>query len=481
MKRLSIVFVSFVFLNMAVILYLVTRGGITTLSDIVKPLVADTHRQESSFRHPRANVILIGLDALRPDRTTMFGCSRNTTPHLARFAQNAFLFKRAFAVAPWTLPSFMSMFTGMYPSVHGVTNKWKSATEEARLSPAVATLPQILKKNGYALGGFTGDAGVSSKYGFGNDFDVYVDDIRFGGLDHSIPKALDWLRTLDADRPFFMFLHGYDVHGQYDPPAGYTRRFARDYSGKLKGGREEQGQFREAGLQVALKDGSVGEPRIFGMNEADVEFYKALYDEKVADVDERLGQFLAQLKQSGIYDKSIIIVVSDHGEEFLEHGTIDHGQSLYDELTHVLLMIHFPGQTGGRVVEDKVSALDVLPSALDAVGVSLQHKINGVSLLPLLRGEKLPARDAVYAETDYRMFVHKRSVRSDRYKFIYNLVTRKRELYDLVEDPGEHANIVSANSRVAYELEQDLLRWLAAMNTQMESFQSLPRDYIKEF
>ncbi|MFH0858170.1 MAG: hypothetical protein V1842_01310, partial [Candidatus Omnitrophota bacterium] len=140
-----------------------------------------------------------------------------------------------------------------------------------KLSPEVVTLAEVLKKEGYATGGFTGDAGVSAKFGFGKGFDIYIDDAKFAGLDHSIPAAVKWIKE-NKGKKLFIFLHGYDSHGQYDPAAGYTRKFLDfEYKGQLRGGKEEQGRLREEGLE----NGSIQ------LTDEDARFWRALYDEKI--------------------------------------------------------------------------------------------------------------------------------------------------------------------------------------------------------
>ena len=433
---------------------------------------------------PKANIILIGLDSLRPDHTSIFGYKRQTTPHLAELARHSCLFRRCHSVAPWTLPSFMSMMTARYPSSTGFINKWtpvgRKHMVETRLRKDVTTLPQVLVRNGYEAAAFTGDAGVSARYGFGRDMSTYLDDLHFGAMNHSMPACLEWLRTRKTERPFFLFLHGYDCHGQFDPPGGYKRRFVEGYKGHLKGGKIEQGRFRESSLRVALRPESRGEPRVSGMDANDVTFYNALYDEKIFDVDQRVDRFLRELKKLGLYDRSIIIVVSDHGEEFLEHGGIDHGQSLYQELTHVLMMVHFPGQVEGASYNDLVNVFDALPTAMESAGIGIPHKVDGRSLLPIMRGGTV-TRPYLFAESDYRLFVHKRSVRNERYKLILNLVSQKRELYDLIADPKESTNLLEQEPRVAYELEQPLLAWLRSMGTDVEAYKDRAEDFIKEF
>ncbi len=438
----------------------------------------------TAFSHPGANVIVIAIDTLRADSTTMCGYRRDTTPNLERFAQHSYLFRKAWSVAPWTVPSFMSIFTGLFPSHHGVTNKFTAVGPNklvaTTLSPTILTLPQILHRHGYVLAGFTGDAGVSGSFGFSRGFSVYRDDLHFGAMNHSIPLALAWLKHRPTGKPFFLFVHGYDVHGMFTPPHGYTRRFVHDYHGKLTGSPAEDAKFREASLYAGLQPGWLGHPHVVGMTAADGRFYKALYDEKIYDCDKRIHRFLVKLKKMGLYDNSIIVMVSDHGDEFLDHGSIDHGQSLYDELVHVLLMIHLPGQVQGQAFDDPVNSFDALPTVLDCLGIPIHHHIDAVSLRPLMTGGKMPQK-YWFSETDYRFFVHKRSVRDKRYKLILDMTTMQRELYDTIADPHEKHNLINEKPKVAMRLEKVLEAWLHSLGTPLDEYRGVHQKPITVF
>ncbi len=446
-------------------------GNICHAADAVKPVKAGAY---SGY-----NVLLVSFDALQAAHTSCLGYFRKTTPTIDRFASEGYLFKNAIVQSSWTVPSTMSYMTSLYPSQHKVVNKYSTYTEKEKvfsnlkaLSPDVVTLADILKEKGYATGGFTGDAGVGAKFGFGSGYDVYFEGPRFGGMDTSIPEAEKWLKE-NADKKFFMFLHGYDVHGQFDPPAGFTRRYVDPpYDGPLKGGKDEEASFREQGLDkkpVVLTD-------------EDVRFWRALYDEKVNDVDARFAQFIEVMKNLGVLDKTVIVLFSDHGTEFYEHQLFDHGHTLYDELIHVPLIVWLPGSKARGVVSDQVRAIDVMPTVLELMGVRLSDKVKkqmqGKSLIPLMRGGhmELPA----FSETDYRFYASKRSIRTpDGYKFIYSMDTGKKELYGLKEDPYEINNLVDREPKVAYQLEQKLFAWLKSMGQDETAYKKLLEGVLK--
>jgi len=318
------------------------------------------------------------------------------------------------------------------------------------------TLAEVLKKHGYATAGFNGDAGVGGHLGFNQGFDTYVDGPRFGGMDQSIPKALEWLKQ-NHKKKFFLFLHGYDCHGQFDPPGGFTKRFVDpNYKGPLVGGKVEQEKLREEGLDKGF----------INLSDKDVQFWRALYDEKIHDADERFRQFMEEFKKLGLLDHTIIILVSDHGTEFYEHKRFDHGFSLYDELLHTLLVLWLPESSARKIIADQVRGIDIMPTLLDLLGIKATGKINsqmrGVSLLPLMNGAHMDL--TAFSETDYRLVTHKRSIQTnDGWKFIYTMETGRKELYNLNQDPGETVNLLEKEPRVAYEMEQKLFVWLKSM------------------
>ncbi|MFH1281827.1 MAG: sulfatase [Candidatus Omnitrophota bacterium] len=409
------------------------------------------------------NVLFVSFDALQAAHVGHLGYFRNTTPTIDAFAKSGFSFKNAISQSSWTVPASMTWFTSLYPSEHKCINKYSEYTEKEKiltnlkkLSPEVVTLAEVLKKNGYTTAGFNGDAGVGGILGFGQGFDTYVDGPRFGGMDLSIPKALAWLKK-NSKKKFFMFLHGYDCHGQYDPPDGFTKRYVDlNYRGLLAGGKAEQEKFREEGLERGF----------INLSDEDVKFWRALYDEKINDVDERFRQFIQEFKELGLLDKTIIILVSDHGTELYEHKRFDHGFSLYEELLRTPLVFWLPNSAAGKLIADQVRGIDIMPTILDLLGVKTAGKIKtqmrGESLLPLLRGEhlNLPA----YSETDYRLLTHKRSLRTNAgWKFIYTMEDGRKELYNLNQDPGEIINLLEKEPRVAYEMEQKLFGWLKSM------------------
>jgi len=419
------------------------------------------------------NLILISIDGLQAKHLDEYGYSLKTTPNLDEFLDQSTLFTNTVSPSSWTVPTHMSVFTSMYPSEHKVINKYvdydlktqKGVISNLKnLSPNAVTLAEILKNNGYVTGGFTGDAGVGAQFGFKQGFDTYFETETFGGFKGSIPKALDWL-TQNKDKPFFLFLHGYDVHGQHVPAAGFDYRYVtKPYTGKYTGSKVEQAKLREEGLANGGK---------LNLSNQDVSFWRAIYDEKINDMDSEFKQFMDQVKSMNLLDNTVIIVMSDHGTEFYEHKSIDHGATLYGELVDVLFAIRQPGQKSGQKNNQLVSTLDILPTALDLLGIQnpVPQQTKGIDLVPALNDNKDIAHD-VFSETDCRLFTFKRSLTTkDGWKLILTLENGNKELFNLNNDSAEQKNLITENPQKGYELEQILNKHIEDTASQRTSSQ----------
>lgn len=422
-------------------------------------------------RNKKYNLIFISFDGLQAKHLNRYGYSKNTTPNLDIFLDQSSLFTNAVSPASWTVPAHMAIFTSMYPSEHKVVNKFSDYDMNTKqgvianlkkLSPDAKTLAEILKNAGYATGGFTGDAGVGPQFGFNQGFDTYFETETFGGMDGSVPKALDWLK-LNKDKPFFLFLHGYDVHGQHEPNGGFDYRYVtKPYKGTYTGSKIEQGKLREDGL----KNGYLV------MSDEDVAFWRAIYDEKINNVDGEFKNFLDQVQQMGALDNTIVIVMSDHGTEFYEHKRFDHGFTLYSELVNVLFAIHKPGQTKGQTINQLVSTFDIVPTVLDLLNINnpVPEQVKGTDITPALTGGDVAHN--VFTETDYRLYTFKRAmVTPDGWKFILTLENGDKELYNVTEDPSEQKNLITVNPQKGYELEQILRAHIDTISGQRTSSQ----------
>jgi arylsulfatase A-like enzyme len=406
---------------------------------------------------PAPNLVFVSFDALQAAHVGHLGYHRDVTPTIDTVARDGVTFTRAYSAASWTVPASMTWFTGVYPSEHRMVNKFAVYRPEEQklanlkeLSPGLVTLADVLRENGYATGAFTGNAGVSGGFGYEQGFDVYYHEPgKFGAFDQSVPRALEWVRA-NRDRKFFLFLHGYDVHGQSVPPGGFDYRFVEPgYDRKYTGSEREQEALREEGLDRGRLE----------LRDADVRFWRAIYDEKIQRADARFREFLTEYHRLGLTERTLFVLTSDHGTEFYEHGRFDHGFTLYDEQIHVPLVLRLPGPAAGKVVGDRVSSIDLMPTVLELMNVrvpdGVRNQVRGTSLVPALNGA--PVRRDVISETDYRQYTYKRSIIDpDGWKLIYTLESKTRELYDLTADPGETRDLAAADPKRADELQRRL-------------------------
>jgi arylsulfatase len=401
------------------------------------------------------NVVIVDFDTLRADRLGVLGNPRPLTPNLDALAAGSWLFTNAVSQAPWTLPSTMSFFTSLYPHQHGVENKFSVFTPErkelARLPGRFSTMAQLFHDNGYATAGFTGDAGVEGEFGFSRGFDVYFDSVSFGGLDTSFPLALDWLKA-HSDRKFFLFIHGYDVHGQFPEPPGFKSRFADPgYRGRFTGAESEFLDLRMRTIK--------GEP--ISLSTGDARFWLDRYDEKTVQADERFGRFWKAFSALPAAKRTVVVVLSDHGEQFGERGGFDHGMNLYDELLRVPLIVRAPGGAPGRV-DAQVRLIDVMPTLAEWLGLRVPEKtrrqLQGTSLLPLLSGRPL-ALDA-FSETSFLLQTEQWSLRdAGGWKLIYDVEQLAPRLYDLGRDPKEASDRSTEEPARVKEMTDRLLTW----------------------
>ncbi len=451
-----------------VLAFLIIWGSTSGLAVSGEPKKA-TEPTNIPLKYKDYNLVFVSFDAVQAAHMHSLGYSRDITPTIDALAKEGFNFTNDISTASWTVPAAMTWFTGVYPSDHKLVNKFAvfnppvtKIANMRELSPNIVTLAEILKSKGYATGGFTGDAGMSAVFGYGLGFDVYFDKIKFGGMDESIPRALEWVKQ-NKDRKFFLFLHGYDSHGQNVPAGGFDYRFVdKGYDKKYSGSAKEQEALREEGLEK-------GEIKL---RDEDVRFWRAIYDEKINRADALFGKFIAELDKMGLKDKTLFIISSDHGTEFYEHKHVDHGHTLYDELIHVPLVIKLPGRSDGKVIKDQISSLDIMPTILELMDIQMpetaKNQLRGASLVPAMKGASVD-KD-VYSETDYRLYTYKRAVQTkDGWKFIYTMENKSKELYNLKNDPGETKNLVNTEPKLAYELEQKLFGYFKSMGYDLAS------------
>ena len=416
------------------------------------------------------NVILISIDTLRADHVGIYGYYRNTTPSIDNFASKSILFENAIAQASWTLPSHTSIFTSLYPPSHGVLGI------EDSLAKNITTISKILKSNGYTTAAFIGGVQwFSPEYGLDKGFDTYdlinYSKTRLEGLKRSSIYFLDrtnpvynWL-SLNKNKKFFLFFHTYSVHDPYVTTNYYSRIFDTDYKGKMLDSEDEllnvtwdvwERNYSKKDLNKFLKEvvRPLLESRTNYSDQKDVNHLIAVYDGKILRTDGFVGLLLNTISDYGLLNNTIIIVSSDHGEEFGEHGKFGHAQQLYEETIHVPLIIYNPEIQKGIRVKTQAQLIDVVPTILDMLDIRVSKQFQGKSLLPTM---------LVQNSRDFNNYVFSfhgdmLSIRTNEWKLIFR-VNGKHELYNLISDPNEKNNLAEMNNYKLIELKRKLLDW----------------------
>jgi len=363
------------------------------------------------------NVLLISIDTLRPDHLGCYGYGRETSPNLDALCREAVVFDQAISHAPSTLPSHASMLTALLPDHHGA-----SFANRRPLPREVVTLAEVLKDEGYRTASFNDGAQIARKWGLDQGFDLYqVNRDDADTFDRVVHLALEWLdHEPGRESPFFLFLHTYEVHHPYTPSRENLERIQADpYDGWL-------------GDAVEVRELNWIDEGRRSVAPADLEFIRAAYDAEIRSMDRALGRLLAGLRDRGLLESTLVVLTSDHGEEFGEHGKIGwHSHTLFDELLRVPLVVRFPAERwSDRRVQRQVRLIDLAPTVIDALAVPAPEQWQGVSLVRLLRGEEMKpllAASKIDHERDRR--VH--SLRTGRWKLY------RDRLYDLQRDPEE--------------------------------------------
>jgi arylsulfatase A-like enzyme/Flp pilus assembly protein TadD len=394
----------------------------------------------SRAQHANPSIVLVTLDTVRADRMGFLGSTRGLTPSMDRLARESIVFTRAYAQAPVTTVSHATLLSGTYPPFHGVIDFG------VPLPPAVPYLPDLLKQRGYRTAAFVGslilDPRAGTAPGFERGFETYdagfrirrPGEDRYQTLERRgeevVTRAIRWLDGAKA-APFFLWVHLYDPHDPYDPPADLKAKYGA-----------------------------------------------APYDGEIAGVDRQVGRLLEVLRTRGVFANTAIVVTADHGEALGEHGEDTHGVFLYDETIRVPLLVRPPGGASTAVtVTTRVRLADVAPTILEAAALPRAEAMQGESLLPLARTPAASDRPA-YAETQYprRGFGWSPLVswRAERFLFVR---APKRELYDQVSDPSATKNIAETRARVTTGIEAELeqfVRKTAAGSRPAESAQPDP-------
>ncbi|HEX9799653.1 MAG TPA: sulfatase [Thermoanaerobaculia bacterium] len=405
----------------------------------------------------RPHLVLVSLDTLRADHLDLYGYPRRTAPNLRRFAEEAIVFDRAYSQSPKTAPSHMTLLTGLYPAAHAVRNL--SDEPAVALSPSISTLAELLAAAGYETGAHTASGHVSRVLGFNRGFQQYFEG---GGAKSIFAHAAEIASRLSNDgSPSFVFAHTYQIHDPYVPPDRFQVFNSPSYAGEIVG---DRARLRALAGEDWSRQHEVYWDRIRGEDPDDVQRLRDLYDAAILYTDVQVGRLFARLRNAGLYEDALIIVLSDHGEEFREHGEFLH-DSLYEEILHVPLIVRFPNghgdAWGGRRIASPVRLVDVLPTVLDYLDLPIPRHLQGESFLDLIADDSPRRARPIFAHWPLEQGSDPISIRLDSWKLIEDGRGSTPELFDLAIDPGELDNRASERPEGVQRLRELRRRMLA--------------------
>lgn len=440
------------------------------------------------------NVVLVLMDAMRPDHLGCYGYSKDTSSAIDALSRESVLFKNAFCQIPLTLPSVVSIFTSLYPSTHQIQHVFKDKLPENRY-----TLAQLLSLYGYSTAWFgtINDPHSGSAPGLMKGFD----EVRSLGRLDSAERVVPWIKE-HRQKPFFVMVHSYQTHETWFPYFRYNNSFSRkvpagfqdafevalkkawegmqekfctnpkafykvfgrswvqrhrglllrpyskqNFAAAIKHTKE---LHRKAALWRMINDGLPARV-VHSFNTEQMSYYLWLLDSAIYEADRRLvGNIIRSTKELGVYDKTIFIVMSDHGNEYKDHGHLGHGQYVYDESLRIPLIIRIPGLKGGVKVDSLVESIDILPTLCDLLNIPVPFQAQGVSLRSLWETGDAAGKAYVLGKSFGTGFV---AIRSSRWKLIMDQDGKEpRELFDLKKDPQEISNVLADHPEVVAEL-----------------------------
>lgn len=436
-------------------------GGGAVVAALALPVIDASGASLRAARgDERPNILLISIDSLRADHLGCYGYPRPTSPSIDRLAAEGARFEVAVAPSPWTLPSHLTLLTGLPPRVHGVVDS------DLRLDGAAETLAERLDAEGYRTAAIVSGYFLDSSYGYSQGFDSYDDfslnllmqdvspESRVAGpaIEELVERHADrWRRPEGHGAPFFLFLHLYDVHFDYIPPPPFDARFAR-------------------GIELDISDYAHNDRVRPGMPEEELVYVVSQYDGEIAATDRLVGPVVSSLERLGVLDQTIVVLTSDHGQEFFEHGNKGHRSSLFEEQVRVPLVMRYPERiAAGLVVPEVVGLQDVGATILGLAGI---RRPFGLERTGAVRGARDlssrlsrgisgdPARSAgaVFGSLHRDLY----SARSSRFKLVVDRRdgSTREALYRLDVDPRERTNAIAEHPEEAARLRTALEEYL---------------------
>jgi arylsulfatase A-like enzyme len=402
------------------------------------------------------NVLVIVLDTVRADRLSAYGYDRPVSPNLDALAREGVRFDHFFSSSSWTLPAHASLFTGLHPAVHAATQ------EHLELSREHTTLSERFAAAGYATFGASSNGVVNKQSGLARGFATFVESFRqevwerfVDGPHPNHGTLLEFLDERPQDRPFFAFLNYIDAHLPYKPPEPFRSRFLRT---------QPDAEDLEAAMRIRLKDHYLRED---GLPAETLRILNDLYDGEIALLDSHIGKLIDDLRARGLLEETLVVVLSDHGENLGEHGHFSHVFSIHDTLLRVPLIVRFPGGArAGSLRQDAAALRDLYPTLLRYCGIALDSGPYGRDLFDpsALTGGNLAISEYYYPSQVLSIFTPEelesgteqlarfrrrlRSIQDEHYKLVWSAPGRL-SLFDMESDPGEQRDLSEAPGEAA--------------------------------
>jgi arylsulfatase A-like enzyme len=438
---------------------------------------------------PRPNIILVSIDTLRADHMGSYGYWRASSPHLDALAKENILFEDTYAPSSLTAPSHVSLFTSLYPLSHRILGN----SDTYSYSRDIVALAEVLKSHGYKTAGFSGGGQVSEIQGFSRGFDHWSE---MRNIVPHLPHVKEWL-SKNTEEKFFLFFHFYDVHGPYPVRKNFAELYRNigyidelnDRVDRIWAEKNSQPiSYEQLSIQnkidlgilkkigsLSTKNAKQNFPQLAKDEDIllmewqktpDFERQRQLmidsYDAGIKYTDFHLDRFFSFLKSLDLWESTLLIVTSDHGEEFMEHQIFGHGKSLYETLLHVPLIMKMPISFGGmtRRVSGLTELIDIMPTVLDMLDIPLGGQMQGESLLPHVLGKKKDGKKMVFASLDEKDTEVKRSIRTERWRYmIFDKDFSDRDkFFDVQSDPLEHTNLFGEKIEGMQTLKSELLK-----------------------
>lgn len=423
--------------------------------DDLDDILLSTPRIEPLDRTPEAfNVLMIGVDTLRADHMSALGYERNTTPHLAALADEGVRFTRARSQAPWTLPSFSTALTSLYPSAHGAGRGGHDEWEP--IDPTTIALAEVLSRFGYETAGIVANGLISPRYGLDQGFDSYYAQWAMESATNDAPRVAEFVES-HTSTPWLMFWHIMDPHLNYDTAGEFHDEFTDpDYDGRFSSSNKVPFKFLDPrpGRRWFTHEGPPPAPEL---EEKDQRYIVDAYDAEIAEVDAAIGRVLDTLRASGQWERTIVILFADHGEGLGDHDHYHHGYTLFDDQVHVPWILRIPGSHEGHVVDRPVGVIDIAPTVLGALGVPIPDAFQGVDRL----ATDAPTDDAFIIEyPTYDSSAQKAWVLGSL-KYMHDPVFHTEFLYDTAADPGETIDVSADHPEIVKRAREELdaFRW----------------------